>query len=186
MVETPKTGVYRVVAQSDIRLSQRPGWRKNLPFKANLSTKERHNCLRDENAIEASDPAVQVVPEAAPRAAREQRGVGRAGVLVLRAKNRLRRGRRSAGGGGGACPGGGPVRWAGPCAYRRRCRAAKVPARPVTGFEIKKGDDVLPHTWVEVLSDDTWESYDPENGYRREMPDYFVPVAATASCGDLD
>ncbi len=56
------------------------------------------------------------------------------------------------------------------------CRAAKIPARLVTGFEIEKGDDVRPHTWVEVLSDDQWEPYDPEEGYLRKMPPNFVPV----------
>ncbi len=174
VVETPKTGVYQVVAQSDIRLTQRPGWRKNLP-EANLTTKERHNCLRDENAIETSDPAVQGV-------LKRLRGTqGSKEELVERVFSYCTR--EIASGGAGGPQGAAAVLAKGAASPLGRartmvalCRAAKVPARPVTGFEIRKGDDVSPHTWVEVLSDDTWESYDPENGYRREMPYYFVPV----------
>ena len=56
------------------------------------------------------------------------------------------------------------------------CRAAKIPARLVTGFEIKRANDFHPHFWVEALAEDAWESYDPEVGYRREMPHDFMPV----------
>ena len=56
------------------------------------------------------------------------------------------------------------------------CRGGKVPARLVTGFEIKRGNDFRPHVWVEALAGDSWESYDPDVGYRREMPHDFMPV----------
>ena len=55
------------------------------------------------------------------------------------------------------------------------CRAAKIPARLATGFEIKKADSVHPRTWVEVYVD-RWVPYDLDNGYEREMPYNFVPV----------
>lgn len=55
------------------------------------------------------------------------------------------------------------------------CRAAKIPARLVTGFEIKKADPALPRSWVEVYVD-RWVPYDLEYGYEREMPYNFVPV----------
>jgi hypothetical protein len=55
------------------------------------------------------------------------------------------------------------------------CRAAKIPARLTTGFEIKKGQKVQPRTWVEVYVD-RWEPYDPENNFARELPFNIVPV----------
>ena len=56
------------------------------------------------------------------------------------------------------------------------CRAGKVPARLVTGFELKIRADVRPHHWVEVLTDRQWEPYDPENGHAGELPRTFIPV----------
>jgi hypothetical protein len=61
------------------------------------------------------------------------------------------------------------------------CRASKIPARLVTGFEMKVGSDIRPHTWVEILSEGRWEGYDPENGFAREIPYYFVPVRHDAT-----
>jgi transglutaminase-like putative cysteine protease len=56
------------------------------------------------------------------------------------------------------------------------CRAAKVPARLVTGFEIDAGDDVQPCTWLEVYSGSRWEPYDPGSGVKGDMPARFLPV----------
>jgi transglutaminase-like putative cysteine protease len=56
------------------------------------------------------------------------------------------------------------------------CRAAKIPARLVTGFEIKNGDNVQPRSWIEAYAVDRWEPFDLENGFERELPHNFVPV----------
>ena len=56
------------------------------------------------------------------------------------------------------------------------CRSAGIPARLVTGFEIKKADPAQPRTWVEVYAADRWEPYDLEDGHDRELPYDFVPV----------
>jgi len=56
------------------------------------------------------------------------------------------------------------------------CRAAKIPARLVTGFEIRAQAQLKPHTWVEVLANHHWDPYDPVNGYARELPHHVVPV----------
>jgi hypothetical protein len=61
-------------------------------------------------------------------------------------------------------------------AFATLCRAAKIPARLVTGFEIKKGNNVQPRTWVEVYPVNRWEPYDPENGFARELDYNIVPV----------
>jgi len=55
------------------------------------------------------------------------------------------------------------------------CRAAKIPARLTTGFEIKKGENIQPRTWVEVYAD-RWEPFDPEYNFARELPGNVVTV----------
>jgi len=74
-------------------------------------------------------------------------------------------------------------------AFATLCRAAKIPARLVTGFEIKtaekthKAQPIRPRSWVEVFVADTrkpavgrWVPYDPENGSLHELDYNFVPV----------
>ena len=74
-------------------------------------------------------------------------------------------------------------------AFATLCRAAKVPARLVTGFEIKKetrarrAETIRPRTWVEVYVADPqkpavgrWVPYDPENGSLHELDYNIVPV----------
>lgn len=56
------------------------------------------------------------------------------------------------------------------------CRTAKIPARLVTGFEIKKDDKLQPRHWGEVYAVDRWEPYDPEFNFERELPPDVVPV----------
>ena len=131
--------------------------------------------LGDERGIEVSDPIVQQTLSAAPRRTGEQDGVGPADFRLLLEEDRAGRRERCPGRGHRLVQGGRQ-----PAGLRRAmvalCRAAKVPARLVTGFDIRAGDDVQPHTWVEVLTDSDWESYDPVDGYARELPPSFVPV----------
>ncbi|MGA2254615.1 MAG: 7TM domain-containing protein [Thermoguttaceae bacterium] len=74
-------------------------------------------------------------------------------------------------------------------AFATLCRAAKIPARLVTGFEIKteeksrKREPIRPRTWVEAYVADSkkpavghWVPYDPENGSLHELDYNFVPV----------
>ncbi len=61
-------------------------------------------------------------------------------------------------------------------AFATLCRASKIPARLVTGFEIKEGASVRPRTWVEVYAVNRWEPYDPENGFTRELDYNIIPV----------
>jgi hypothetical protein len=57
------------------------------------------------------------------------------------------------------------------------CRAAKIPARLVTGFILIDSFDNKPHFWVETFVDDKWVSYDPENGYYEQLPTSFLPIS---------
>lgn len=73
-------------------------------------------------------------------------------------------------------------------AFATLCRAAKIPARLVTGFEIKKPSSnkptsIRPRTWVEAYVVDPqkptverWLPYDPENGSLHEFGYNIVPV----------
>ena len=56
------------------------------------------------------------------------------------------------------------------------CRAAKVPARIITGFSLNEDPAAEPHYWVEAFAGEKWVPFDPENGYRRELPAHFIPV----------
>jgi transglutaminase-like putative cysteine protease len=56
------------------------------------------------------------------------------------------------------------------------CRARRLPARLVTGFEIKQQAKAEPHVWVEVFVNQRWEPYDPEYGYTRYLPMNYLPV----------
>lgn len=61
-------------------------------------------------------------------------------------------------------------------AFVALCRAAKIPARLVTGFEVKEALQAQPHTWAEIFSDKAWEPFDPENGFAGEIPHTFLAV----------
>lgn len=56
------------------------------------------------------------------------------------------------------------------------CRIGKIPARVVSGFVLAEKPEAQPHYWVETFMDKKWVSFDPENGYRSELPFSFIPV----------
>ena len=56
------------------------------------------------------------------------------------------------------------------------CRAAKIPARPVTGIVLAESLSASLHYWVEVYLDKQWHSFDPVNGYADDLPPNFIPL----------
>lgn len=54
------------------------------------------------------------------------------------------------------------------------CRAAGMPARVVTGFEVRQASELHPIHWVEVFRDAAWHPFDPENGFARTLPYTYV------------
>ncbi|MCH8839587.1 MAG: hypothetical protein IH831_02705 [Planctomycetes bacterium] len=56
------------------------------------------------------------------------------------------------------------------------CRAARIPARLVAGFELRQIDDPQPHVWLEVFYGHHWVPFDPALGYARHMPINFIPI----------
>lgn len=56
------------------------------------------------------------------------------------------------------------------------CRAAKIPARLVTGLEMRQSENPTPHVWVEAFHGHRWVSFDPTYGFVRQMPNEFIPI----------
>ena len=61
------------------------------------------------------------------------------------------------------------------------CRAAKIPARLVTGFLLESNPDIRKHYWVEAYCKKNWVPCDPENGYFGELPAAILPVRRDGS-----
>ena len=55
-------------------------------------------------------------------------------------------------------------------------RAAKIPARLVTGFIIEETVEAKPYYWVQLYYKDEWIIFDPEKLYQTELPPNYVPL----------
>lgn len=64
-------------------------------------------------------------------------------------------------------------------------RAAKIPARVVTGFALKKAAVARPRHWLEIYVDDLWRPLDLDYGYGYgdELPPSYVPVKRGGDSG---
>ena len=167
-------GKYELKAEFDLHLSPQPGWRP-VTSTVQVSAEERAKYLRDEKTIQVSSSAVQdtlkgLLDEELTKTEVIERlfecclvdlGLGADDAPKDAAKALERR-------------------MASPLGRARAmvalCRACRVPARLVTGFEIKWDRDARPLVWVEVLANGHWEPYDPENGFARELPHHVLPV----------
>lgn len=56
------------------------------------------------------------------------------------------------------------------------CRAIRIPARLVVGFEVREQASAKPHVWVEVFQNQYWVPYDPVFGYSQSLPMDYLPV----------
>ena len=58
------------------------------------------------------------------------------------------------------------------------CRAARIPARLVSGFELRQSEEPRPHVWLEVFYGHHWVPFDPTLGYAHaaSMPINFIPI----------
>jgi len=58
------------------------------------------------------------------------------------------------------------------------CRAAHIPARLVTGLELRENKKANLHHWVEIYNAGKgWLNYDPLHGYQQELPHNFLTFA---------
>lgn len=171
-MSTERDGEFRLACRFDIHLSPKRTFRtRNVP--AVLTVEERAQYLRSTKSIQAESPLVvqavqgfQLTPSTKAELVQKifdycqnEIALGdasapsdAAGVLEKKVATPLGRAR----------------------AMVALCRAAKIPARLVTGFDIRQGGDVKPHVWTEVLWNRHWDPYDPDNGFSHEMPHNFV------------
>lgn len=169
-----QTGPQTVKAQFQIHLNPRAAWRTGSSA-ARISAEERAGYLRSEKSVQIEDQAVldtfERIQEDSSGAFELLDRIFEFCVAEIRAGGReaptdaatvLKQHVASASGRARA--------------FVALCRVAKMPARLVTGFEIKQGVDVRPHIWAEVLVNDRWEPYDPENGFSRDLPHNYMPV----------
>lgn len=57
-------------------------------------------------------------------------------------------------------------------------RLNQIPARVVTGFELKEQTSTRPYYWVEVYDEEQgWQAYDPEKGHDMSVPDSYLQIA---------
>lgn len=54
-------------------------------------------------------------------------------------------------------------------------RAAKIPARIVTGFIFREQPDIQPHYWAEVYFNESWHAFDLFHGYKYDLPIKYIP-----------
>ncbi|MBM3887510.1 MAG: hypothetical protein FJ388_00120 [Verrucomicrobia bacterium] len=170
----PRPGDYTLTARFDIHLSPRAQWRAPAP-EAALGADARADCLRSTKMTQADDPIVRQTLD------HLRRGLPPKGELLQRifdfCSNELHPGdERSPADAVGAIQQRAAVAVGRARAMAALCRAAKLPARLVTGFVVQETEPFEPHTWVEVLNGARWESYDPVNGFARELPHHFVPA----------
>jgi len=55
------------------------------------------------------------------------------------------------------------------------CRAARIPARLISGFIIEEKMEAYPHFWVEVYDEKSWIPYDIENRFQGNIPYNYIP-----------
>lgn len=170
-----RAGPYNLKAQFDIHLSPRATWRES-GSSTGLSAETRAEYLKSEKLVQADDPVVIETLDNLRNMAPGSRfhlldrlfeycvaEIGPGGreapadaVTAIKQRTASTLGRARV--------------------MVALCRAAKLPARLVTGFQIKQGADVRPHVWVEVAADGRWEPYDPESAFSRELPHNYLPV----------
>jgi len=171
---TQRAGTFELRAECDIHLSQHASWRPSEPDTV-ATAEARAKLLQSERAIQPSSPAVRAVLEELGTAASDKADLVER--LFAYCVVNLRVGGEDAPEDAAGALQQGVATWLGRArAMIALCRACKMPARLVTGFELRRNTNAEPHVWVEVFEDGQWQPYDPENGFARELPHNFVPV----------
>ncbi|OHB77486.1 MAG: hypothetical protein A2W31_12140 [Planctomycetes bacterium RBG_16_64_10] len=176
---THRAGAFQLRAECDIHLSQHASWRPGTT--ATVATVDaRAKLLQSEKTIQLDSPAVRAVLDQLGTAATSQTDLVER--LFEYCVVHLRVGGEDAPNDAAAALQQGVATWLGRArAMVALCRAGKIPARLVTGFELCPNSNAQPHVWVEVRADDQWQPYDLENGFARELPHHFVPVQANGT-----
>ncbi|MGD0899670.1 MAG: 7TM domain-containing protein [Thermoguttaceae bacterium] len=173
LLRAPKPGQYDLRVWFDIHLSKR-GWDKAL-VEAPLTAETRAKCLGDEKGIQLKHAIISETIERLRAGEPSHEDI--VDQLFQYCVADIMPGDQNAPQDAvGALTKGTATPLGQARAFVALCRASKVPARLVTGFEMEAGTDVRPHVWVEVLIGQRWLAYDVENGFARGVPPRFVPV----------
>jgi transglutaminase-like putative cysteine protease len=169
----------RFTADFDIHLSKNYKWK--IPVtKDVLATQEVSYYLREEPTIQISAPVISMIlPDLRSGAKSKIELLDK--IFDYCSENMLQSEPR------------GPADAAGSLQQRRGtnlgrvramialCRAVKIPARLVSGFELTTKLNPQMHFWAEVFIKKAWRSYDPVNGYRGELPPILIPIRVEGS-----
>jgi len=165
---TQRAGAHNLTFDFSIHLSKQSKWR-SASTRARLTAEQRAECLQAKKGIEVNDPIVRQALD------RIQEEPASKVDLVERIFDYCF---AEIGPGGRDAPSSAAEaikEGVGTALGKARamvalCRAAMIPSRLVTGFQIMHGVEARPHVWVEVLNNKHWEPYDPEFGFTRELP----------------
>ncbi len=171
---TKRHGDFTVAAEFDLHISPKSNWR-SLSQAGPLSAQARADALKMAKGIQVDSPAVTVALQ------RLREGAKSEAELVDRlfqfcVADIVHRNDDAPEDAAGAIEQRQAVAGGRARALIAMCRAAKIPARPVTGFEIKQSSDLAPRVWVEVYTGGRWEPFDPDEGFARDLPANFLPV----------
>ncbi len=175
VVDTNIAGPFRVTAEFDIRLRPRHSWGEQNTL-ATLSSAGRTRFLRSDENINTSSSNVQEVLQKISRA--DLTDGERVQEFFVFCSQELKPGTTADGydnvasalANHRATPLGRAR------AFVTLCRADKIPARLVVGFELRQADNPTPHVWVEAFYGHRWVPFDPTYGYARIMPENFIPI----------
>ena len=171
---TRRGGDYELRIQMHIKLGKEVSWRDAQAMES-LGDNALNSYRRPEEKLPLSDFGIQSLVKQAPSI---ERGVGEAVQSFFDFCASL--------GEPGKNEGGDSVQWV---MFNKRaselgrvrtfvtlCRAASVPARLVSGFELQRAEKAIPHIWAEVFIEHRWVPFDPSYGYAWRMPVEFIPV----------
>ena len=168
-------GQYSVKAEFEIRLSPKDSWTEDQVMET-LGEVARRRYLSSEETLPVSSPGVQSIVRQAPRG---EANFGETLQALYEHCSNLQPPDKDD-------DGADQVDWAlankkatalGKVrAFVTLCRAARIPARLVTGFELRQTNVPSPHVWTEVFIGHRWIPFDPALGFQRVMPDNFITI----------
>jgi hypothetical protein len=164
----------RFAADFDIHLSKDHTW-KVPKAKDGLTTQEVSYYLREEPAIQVSAPIISTIL-ADLRAGAESKSDLLNAIFDYCSENTIQSGPRGSSDAVGSLEQRSGTSLGRVRAMIALCRAVKIPARLVGGFELAARSDLKMHYWLEAFVKKGWRSYDPVNGYRGELSPNVVPV----------
>ncbi len=175
VLTTQLTGKYQVGAEFEVRLKPRNAWDEQNQV-AGLSSAARSRFLRSDSIIDTTGSGVREVMQQIPR------GEMTDSELIQKLFDFCSRSFKP----GSSADGFDDVAYAlanhqaTPLGRARvlatLCRAYRLPARLVSGFELRQSESLAPHVWVEVFYGYRWVPFDPTYGYARHMPYNFLPI----------